>query len=246
MDNTNNVKNSDEIEIDLRQIFAVLMGKAVVILVAAIIGALAAFVYTKFMVEPTYTSKTQVYVRNSSSNDSQQVSVNDLQSSTYLTKDYLLLCKSSPVLKKVIEELKLDISEDQLAEKIEVTTPEDTRILNISVVDNDPFKAKSIADSVREAAKVQIVEVTGVESVENVDGDNGAELPKYPTGPNTKLNILIGFILGLVISISIIIIRFLLDDTIKTPDDIENYLGLSVLGLIPKTSSPSKKKNAKA
>ena len=237
MDNTNNVKNSDEIEIDLRQIFAVLMGKAVVILVAAIIGALAAFVYTKFMVEPTYTSKTQVYVRNSSSNDSQQVSVNDLQSSTYLTKDYLLLCKSSPVLKKVIEELKLDISEDQLAEKIEVTTPEDTRILNISVVDNDPFKAKSIADSVREAAKVQIVEVTG---------DNGAELPKYPTGPNTKLNILIGFILGLVISISIIIIRFLLDDTIKTQDDIENYLGLSVLGLIPKTSSPSKKKNAKA
>ena len=237
MDNTNNVKNSDEIEIDLRQIFAVLI---------AIIGALAAFVYTKFMVEPTYTSKTQVYVRNSSSNDSQQVSVNDLQSSTYLTKDYLLLCKSSPVLKKVIEELKLDISEDQLAEKIEVTTPEDTRILNISVVDNDPFKAKSIADSVREAAKVQIVEVTGVESVENVDGDNGAELPKYPTGPNTKLNILIGFILGLVISISIIIIRFLLDDTIKTQDDIENYLGLSVLGLIPKTSSPSKKKNAKA
>ena len=102
------------------------------------------------------------------------------------------------------------------------------------------------ADSVREAAKVQIVEVTGVESVENVDGDNGAELPKYPTGPNTKLNILIGFILGLVISISIIIIRFLLDDTIKTQDDIENYLGLSVLGLIPKTSSPSKKKNAKA
>ena len=204
---------SDEIEIDLRQIFAVLMGKAVVILVAAIIGALAAFVYTKFMVEPTYTSKTQVYVRNSSSNDSQQVSVNDLQSSTYLTKDYLLLCKSSPVLKKVIEELKLDISEDQLAEKIEVTTPEDTRILNISVVDNDPFKAKSIADSVREAG-------FGLTAIDKVAKNVANDLQQSMKGA--------------------------LDDTIKTQDDIENYLGLSVLGLIPKTSSPSKKKNAKA
>lgn len=246
METNNNVKN-DEIEIDLRQIFSILLSKAIVIAIAAVLGAVVAFVYTKFMVEPTYTSRTQVYVRNTASKDanSSQLNVSDLQSSTYLTKDYIMLCKSSQVLKQVIEELNLTLSEGALSSKISVTTPEDTRILTISVIDTEPFMAKSIADSVREAAKVQIVKVTGVESVENIDGEDGANLPTSPTGPNMKLNLVIGFLLGFLIAVIIIIVRFLLDDSIKTQDDIENYLGLSVLGIIPKTEEPAKKKSSK-
>lgn len=246
--NNNNVKN-DEIEIDLRQIFNVLLSKIIIIVIAAVLGAVVAFVYTKFMVEPTYTSSTQVYVRNRNSTakdtNTTQLNVSDLQSSTYLTKDYIMLCKSSPVLKQVIEELNLDMTESQLSSKISVTTPEDTRILTISVVDTEPFMAKSIADAVRDAAKVHIVAVTGVESVENIDGEDGANLPTSPTGPNMKLNLVIGFLLGFLVVVIIIIVRFLLDDSIKTQEDVEHYLGISVLGLIPKTEEPAKKKSSK-
>lgn len=237
-------KNNDEIEIDLREILDVLLAKLAVILLVAVLGAIVAFTYTKFMIAPTYSSKTQIYVQNTQStpNATTQVSVGELQSSTYLTKDYLILCKSNPVLKKVIEELKLNMTEDALAAKISVSTPTDTRIITISVTDTDPYTAKNIADAVREAAKVQIVDVTGVEAVNDVEE---AKLPDAPIGPNMKLNIIIGFLLGFVLAAGIVVVRFMLDDSIKSQDDVEKYLGLSVLGLIPLTEGTDAKKKKK-
>lgn len=230
-------KNNEEIEIDLREIFAVLLDKLAVIILVAVLGAIVAFTYTKFMIAPTYSSKTQIYVMNTSS-ATNQPSLGELQSSTYLTKDYLILCKSMPVLKKVIEELQLDINEDALASKISVSTPNDTRIITIAVTDTDPWMAKNIADAVREAAKVQIVDVTGVEAVNDVEE---ASLPDTPVGPNMRLNIIIGFLLGFVIAVIIIAVKFMLDDSIKSQEDIEKYLGISTLGLIPKTDTPDSK-----
>lgn len=237
-------KNNDEIEIDLREIFAVLMSKLAVIILISVLGAIVAFTYTKFMIAPTYSSKTQIYVQTTSStpNSTAQPSVGELQSSTYLTKDYLILCKSNPVLKKVREELKLDMKEEQLAAKISVSTPTDTRIITISVTDTDPWTAKNIADAVREAAKVQIVEVTGVEAVNDVEE---ASLPDAPIGPNMKLNVIIGFLLGFVIAAAIIIVRFMMDDSIKSQEDVEKYLGASVLGLIPLIETADSKKKKK-
>ena len=231
---------NDEIEFDLREIFVLLMSKLAIIILFAFMGAIIAFTYTRFLIPKTYTSKTQMYVMNSSSGEtSQKASVGELQASSYLTKDYLILCKSTPVLKEVIDELKLDIGMAALAGKISVSTPLDTRIITISVTDTDPWMAKSIADAVREAAKVQIVEVTGVESVNDVEE---ASLPAMPVGPNTRLNVIIGFMIGFIIAVAIIIIKFLLDDTIKTPDDVEKYIGISVLGSIPLSETEAKKK----
>lgn len=243
METTN---RNEEIEINLREIFAIVMDKIAVIALVAVLGAAIAFTYTKFMVEPTYRSSTQVYVTNSASTNTttEQVNVGDLQSSTYLTKDYRIFVKSRPVLEQVISNLKLKLTADQLAEKISVEIPTDTRTLTISVVDKDPFIAKNIADEVYAAAKTQILNLTGVE-IKSVDGELGAELPTTPIGPNMKLNVLLGFLIGFVLAVAIIIVRFMLDDTIKAQEDVEKYLGISVLGLIPEIETPDSKKKKK-
>ncbi len=238
METTN---RNDEIEINFREIFAILLDKLAVIILVAVLGAAVAFTYTKFMVVPTYKSSTQVYVSNTTTT-SDKINVGDLQSGTLMTKDYRVVVKSTPVLEQVKSNLKLNISTEELAAKISVEIPADTRILKISVVDTDPFTAKNIADSVREASKTQIMNVMGIEMVNTIEEGN---LPENPIGPNMKLNVLIGFMLGLIIAVAAIIIRFMLDDTIKVQEDVEKYLGISVLGLIPETETPDSKKKKK-
>lgn len=234
---------NDEVEIDLREIFGLLINKLAIIVLAAVLGAAIAFTYTKFLVSPVYQSKTQVYVTNNKLTTTDQINVNDLQSSNYLTKDYMILVKSNPVLDKVIADLGLKMSTSELAGKIHVSTPTDTRILTIAVNDTDPIMAKKIADAVREASKAQIQSVMGIETVNTVEE---AKLPENPISPNTKMNVLIGFVLGFVIAVAVVIIRFMLDDSIKAQEDVEKYLGLSVLGLIPELeNSDSKKKKKK-
>lgn len=231
-----------EVEIDLRDIFAILINKLAIIVLAAVLGAAVAFTFTKFLISPVYQARTQVLVKSTSLTTTDQIKVSDLQSSNYLTKDYMILIKSNPVLDKVIADLGLDMSSSALAGKIHVSSQTDTRILTIAVNDKDPMMAKKIADAVREASKTRIHEVMGMETVENVDE---AILPESPISPNTKMNTLIGFMLGFVSAIAVIIIRFMLDDTIKAQEDVEKYLGLSVLGLIPELETTDSKKKKK-
>ncbi|MBQ3545413.1 MAG: protein-tyrosine kinase [Lachnospiraceae bacterium] len=239
METTN---KNEEIEIDLREIFAVLLDKIAIIILVALIGASIAFIYTKFMISPTYRSSTGIYVTNNQQTDSEQINVGSLQSSSYLTKDYMVLAKSRPVLEAVIDELKLNISTEGLLGMLSVSTTTDTRIITISVTSTDPWKAKSIADAVREAAIEQITRVVGVDTVQKIDDAN---TPKNPIGPNLKLNVLIGFLVGFVVTVIIVLARYMLDDSIKVQEDVEKYLGISVLGTIPLTETPDSKKKKK-
>lgn len=238
METTN---KNDEIEINLREIFMILLDKLAVIILIAVLGAAVAFTYTKFMIAPSYQSVTQVYVTNNSPT-TEQINVNELQANSFLTKDYRVVIKSTPVLEQVKSNLKLNMSVEELAGKISVEIPIDTRILRISVVDSDPFTAKNIADAVREASRNRIMDVMGIETVNTIEEGN---LPDKPIGPNMKLNVLIGFMLGLIIAAAVVIIRFMLDDTIKVQEDVEKYLGISVLGLIPDIETADSKKKKK-
>ncbi|MDY2606336.1 MAG: Wzz/FepE/Etk N-terminal domain-containing protein, partial [Lachnospiraceae bacterium] len=101
---------NDEVEIDLREIFAILLDKLAVIVLAAVLGAAVAFTFTKFLISPVYKARTQVYVTNNKLTTTDQINVSDLQSSNYLTKDYMILVKSNPVLDKVIADLNLKMS----------------------------------------------------------------------------------------------------------------------------------------
>ena len=128
MEGTNqNVKENDEITIDLTELFMTLWSKAHMIILAGILLGLLAFVGTKLFLTPIYTSTTKFYVLNKTS-DTGSVTYNDLQTGTQLTKDYAELVKSRPVLEEVISVLNLDMETEELAKKITVTTPTDTRV----------------------------------------------------------------------------------------------------------------------
>ena len=242
MEGTNqNVKENDEITIDLTELFMTLWSKAHMIILAGILLGLLAFVGTKLFLTPIYTSTTKFYVLNKTS-DTGSVTYNDLQTGTQLTKDYAELVKSRPVLEEVISVLNLDMETEELAKKITVTTPTDTRVMSINVEDPQPKQARDIADAVRQAVSIQIKAIMDVDSVQAVENAN---LPDHPSSPSVMKNTLIGAILGILIAAGIIILVFMLDDTVKTPEDVETYLGLNVLASIPVydgTSAKNKKR----
>lgn len=230
MEGTNqNVKENDEITIDLTELFMTLWSKAHIIILSGILLGLLAFVGTKLFITPMYTSTTKFYVLTKTT-DSGNVTYSDLQTGSQLTKDYAELVKSRPVLEEVVSVLNLDMDTQELADKITVTTPTDTRVMSINVEDAQPKQARDIADAVRQAVGIQIQDIMDVDSVKTVEEAN---LPDSPSSPSVMRNTLIGAILGILISAGIIILVFMLDDTVKTPEDVETYLGLNVLASIP-------------
>lgn len=232
----------DELTIDLGELFGVLLSKAHIIILAAILMALVAFVGTKLLITPKYTSVTKMYVLAKDDNTSSTTNYSDLTAGSMLTKDYMELVKSRPVLEKVISVLNLDMEPDALANMITVSTPTDTRIMSISVESPSPKESKEIADALREAVSVQIKEIMNADAVNTVEEGN---LPTTKSSPNTTKNMALGGIVGLVIAAGIIVLIYLFDDTIKTPDDVENYLGLNVLTSIPIQDGDGKQKRAK-
>lgn len=243
--NQNNMVNQnisdDEIEIDLIELFMVLKSKLHIILLSGILAALLAFVGTKLLMIPMYTSVTKMYVL-SRQDSSSGVTYSDLQTGSQLTKDYAELVKSRPVLEQVIAVLNLDIEPEDLAENITVETPTDTRILSISVESDNPKEAKEIADTLRETVSSEIKEIMHAESVDTIEDGN---LPKEPSSPSLKKNMVLGGALGVFLALAILIFIFLRDDTIKNPDDVEQYLGLNVLTSIPIKGKVQKPKKVK-
>ena len=232
----------DEVTIDLMELFSALWAKKTIIILSAVFMALVAFVGTKMFVTPKYTSVTKLFVMAKNDDTSASATYTDLQTGSMLTKDYMELVKSRPVLEKTISKLKLDVTPEELEGMITTETPTDTRIMSISVTDDDPKEAKQIADTLRKAVSVQITEIMNADSVNTVEEGN---LPTSPSSPDVKKNMMLGALLGLVISMGFVVLIFILDDTVKTPDDVEKYLGLNVLTSIPiqeGSSAPKKEK----
>lgn len=232
----------NEIEIDVRSLFATILNRLfVIILIGILVGGMA-FVYTKFFISPQYVATTKVYILSKQDPNQKTLTTSDIAFASYLAKDYETLLTTRPVLQEVKKELNLDMSTDALEKMITVNVETDTRIMEISVTNTDPKLAKKIADKVREVANERLkVIMDGLEPVRSVDE---AELPTTPASPNVKRNTMMGFIAGFGISLLVVIILFILDDTIKTPDDIEKRLGVSVLAAIPLKSEESSRRSS--
>lgn len=219
----------DEIEIDLREIFLILLGKIWLILLVGLLTAAVAFGISQFILDPVYESTTQIYILNKQDNDT--VTYSDVQLGSQLTKDYAELIQSRFVLELVMKELQLvNMDYEEMLDKVSVTTPVDTRILAITVKDTDPILAMEMANSIREAAAVHIKNVMDIEAVNVVDTAN---LPTEKSGPSVIKWTAVGGLIGILLVMFIVMIWYLTDDTIKTSDDVEKYLGLSTLALIP-------------
>ena len=235
---TNNYQ-TNEIEIDLWTLLAALWDKLFIIILSALTGAIIFYLFTTLFITPTYDSTTKIYVLNKQNSDNSSITYSDLQSSAQLTKDYMELVTTRPVLEKVISSLGLEkITYNDLKEKINVSTATDGRIIYIKVTDENPKQAKDIADEIRSAVSAQIVDVMDVEAVSVVEEAN---LPDEPARPNKLRNMILGALLGFIIAFMVVVVRAVMDDRVKTEEDVEYYLHMSVLGTIPLDDHMKKK-----
>ena len=221
-------KPDDGIEIDIRQIAGILLHKIVIIIMTGLILGLLSLLTSKLLLKPIYESSTKLYILNRQSQATTTYS--DIQSASQLTKDYKILITSRTVTERVISELNLNMTAEQLASSITVNTPTDTRILEITVSNQDQYQAKEIADKVAQISSDRICKIMQIEDVNIVDEAN---FPSSPVSPNVRNNTLIGVIIGILLASAIVVIRFLMNDTIQNSEDIERYLGISTLALIP-------------
>ncbi|MCR5837540.1 MAG: protein-tyrosine kinase [Lachnospiraceae bacterium] len=231
----------DEIEIDLRELFAVILSRLYIIILVGVLGAILAFTYTKLFIAPQYASTTKVYILSNKEDD--RLTTSDLAFASYLALDYQELIVSEPVMMEVIDELNLNMTTKALASHINVQLIENTRIIKITVRDTSATMAKRIADCVRDAVNDKTKDVMG--GIEAINPIDEATMPVVPASPNVYKNTAIGFLGGAFIVLLVVVVLFLLDDTIKSQEDIEKYLGLSVLASIPyqKSDDSKSKKN---
>lgn len=235
-----NQTRNDEIEIDLLEVFNVIISRIWIIIGAGLLLSLTGFAISRFILTPTYKSTTKIYILNKT--ESQAVTYSDVQMGTQLTKDYAELINSRYVLEEVIQMLSLDMEYGEMLDMVSVDTPADTRIVSITVEDTDPAQAMNIANSIREAASNHIQNVMDIEAVNVVESAN---MPTEKASPNVMLWTFAGGLIGVFFLCAIILIQYLMDDTVKSSEDVEKYLGLSTLGLIPVVAEENSKKRKK-
>lgn len=231
------LQNDDTI--DLMEIFFELKKRIWIILAALVIGSGLAGVYSKVLLTPQYASTAMMYIL---SKETTLTSLADLQIGSQLTKDYKVIVTSRPVLEQVIENLGMSGNYRSLKGRLTIDNPSDTRILNISVQDSDPQMAKAIVDEVAMVSAeyiADIMEMTPPKIIEN------GEIATAKSSPNVKKNIMMGGLIGVVAVCGVIVLRILMNDTIRTEDDVEKYLGLTVLATVPlREAEESRKKKS--
>lgn len=224
------MKEQDKIEIDVVQVLKVLWKRKLMIALVAIATGVLAFGFSSFIVKPQFTSTTRIYVVNRNQGDKPGLSNQDLQAGSYLVKDYREIILSQDVLEKVVTEQNLKFDAKALAKKIQVTVPADTRIVSISVKDGNPEEASRIANGLREVAAQKIISVTKVSDVTTLEEARPA---LSPSSPNIRRNTILGVGVGAGIIILLAISVEVLDDRVKRPEDVEEVMHISLLGVIP-------------
>ncbi len=238
MDNKQNyVQREDVTEIDLLELVRVLWSKIWLIILVSVLGIGMAAGVTMLFMKPVYKSTSTMYVLTKTTSIT---SLADVQMGTQLTQDYMVVITSRPVLEAVIENLGLDMSYEELKGSITVNNPTNTRFLEITVSNHDAFLAKKIVDEVADVSAERMAEV--METQEPNIMDYG-QIPDHPSEPSLIKNSVIGALIGFVVICGILTILYILNDSIKTTDDIEKYLGIETLGLIPLADGTSKRRS---
>lgn len=224
--------SDDELTIDLAELFGVLWHWIWLILLVALLLGGAAFAFSKFVIPEEFQSTTKIYVLDKESGSGGQTTYTDLQAGAQLTKDYAELITSRTVIEKVMTDNHLESVYDykEFLKKVEVNTPTDTRIVSITVTDTNPALAQALADDIRVEASDLIINTMQIDAVNTYEAAN---LPTEKSAPSCSKWALIGALLGALLVGGIVTLQYILDDTIKTSEDIEQYLGLSTLALIP-------------
>ena len=222
--------DNEEMEIDLLELLMVMKKHLAAILLAGIVGLVIMFAYTSFLVTPLYSASSMMYVMPDNSNSMNSYTLSDMQVGQQLTSDYSSMIESRSFMEDVIKKLNLTIDYQQLLGKVEVTNPTSSRILQVTVNDPNPQTAADIANEMASVAESKLKEITGMQAIKIYEE---AAVPDRPSSPSLKKNCALGLLAGLVLAMAVVTILYLLDDTIKTEDDIEKYLGMTTLAVLP-------------
>ena len=228
----------DEDVIDLVEVFYLLLDHWWQIFLCLVLGAGIAFGVTKFLMTPLYEATSSIYIVSASNNS--VVDLTDLQIGAQLTADYQELLLSRPLLEDVIKNLELMDAEGEksmstraLAEMIQITNATDTRILDITVTSPDPRQAADIANELVEQACIYLPQIMETDEPNLVES---AIPPTEKSSPSTARNVVLGGMLGAILCCGVLLVRYLMNDTFVTPDDIEKYFGVQPLATIPETN----------
>ena len=213
-------QREDEVEIDLGEIFHLMLSKLWLLILCFIVGATLAFGGTKFLVTPKYSASSMIYILTKTTS---VTSLADIQMGSQLTADFEILATSRPVVEEVIEKLDLNYSYEQLVSMIATDNQTDTRILRFTVTDE-------IANELADATAERVAYVMASDKPKVVEE---AVVPQNPSSPNTKKNTLLGGLGLAFVAAAIILIKYLMDDTIMTEEDVKKYLGIHMLAAIP-------------
>ncbi len=218
-------------ELTLKDIILIVKKRWWIVFTITVLAATTVAAVSIFAIKPVYQADTTLYIGRSS--DTQDtIAYNDLLVNNQLVNDYRELVKSRMVSSTVIKELKLKgMTEGDLARKLNVNSKRDTRLIVISALDEDPELARAIADKVAEVFKRKVADIMKLENVQVIDK---AFTPSAPVKPNVRFNVAVAALLGLVVSLGLVFLIEYMDNTIKTPEDVEKYLGLPVIATIPR------------
>ena len=219
----------DEIndEIDLLELFQLLMDNLFLIIGLSVIGLILAFAYTTFLVKPTYSSESTVFIQPTVKEN--QVSASDLTTNQKLTATYTQIAKSNKVLDQVWPSFRTELTKKQISSALTIKSIGDTQIISFSAITNDPRLSMNLVNNV---VDIFMLEVQDIMEINNLTVLDRGQLNEDRVGPNRTLNVVIGTMLGFMLGIGIALLKMMLNRSIKTRNDAEKLLNLPVLGEI--------------
>lgn len=217
-------------ELDLKDMFNYFLTKKFYIIIITLVALLLGIVYSQFIQTPLYQSYTTILLTKES--DSSSITATDITLNRNLVDTYREIIKSRNVASQVINNLNLDYSVDELNNKISVTNINDTEIIKITVTNEDRELAMDIANEISKVFNNEIVKLYNIQNIGIVDK---AEIAAVPYNVSVLKQGLIAGAIGLVLGAGIVFIMFYFDTTVKSSDEIEEKLGLPVIGEIPKS-----------
>lgn len=221
----------DQIDINFGEIIRLILNKAIIIILVAICTAILCYTYEKERKTISYTASTKMYIF--SRNNSMDTIGGDSKLTTAVLGDYKELIYSKDILEEVISELNLSIDYNKLASQIHINVGSSSTVVVIYATDQNPIMAMEIANTVRDVLADYIYETMGIKIFDLVEK---AYLPNPQIRDKSVRNAVLGGMIAVCLLCGIIVCKYLLDDTIKSPEDIETKLELSVLACIPMKS----------
>lgn len=236
-----NERNKEYYTIDLSHIFSMLVKKVWLIVVVTVVSAILCFSYASFIIPPSYSSEIMLYVNNSSvsiGSASFSISSSEITAAQSLVKTYGVLLENKTTLEAVIEKSGVNYTWQELDEMVTASSVKDTEVLKVTVVCEDPYDAAKIANCIAEVLPVRISEIIEGSSMNVVDS---AAVNLNKVGPSITKYTAVGGILGLLLSIIVIIIMAIADDTIHDEEYLLNNYDYPILAKVPDLYSQDSK-----